>query len=486
MIRPIVALVLLALLSVAHAQPRPAAPPPAPTKLEIELGALSDVDQLRQMVVGFNGSKDWTSEAAVWRRLSELRPHIGQIKVEMAAAYARQGLRSQSYTALLELQTQGYGMKIGEDSRFEAVADTRAWEYIVESLETNLTPFGEGEVRYTLPKQDLLIESLAWDASAKQLLVGSIREGAVYRVAADGALRPFVKASEENGLWAVMDLAVDAERNVLWVASTAVPHFKGYQPESDLGRAGVFKFDLKTGAFLKSYLSPALVGGAFFMSNLALGPDGVVYAADGINNAVYMVRDDNLQRVFHATTLTGIRGMTVSGDGRVLYFADAERGVFGYDLAAGKPFDVAVPKTLALAGIEGLVWWQDSLIAVQSGMQPARVMRLLLAPGGRSFTGAKPLAAGRPEFGTPTLATLAGDRLLFIANGQKHAYDRFGLPRRSDAIESTRVFEVSANFASDVAGSIPTGRPGKIPAPVSSHQAPKFMQRDPATEPTGD
>ena len=485
MIRTIFLLALLAAAPLTQAQLRQGPPPPAPTALEVELAATSDVEALRERVVAARTANDLLAEAAVWRRLSELRPHVGQIKVELAAAYAKQGLKSQAYTALLELQTQGYGMQIGDDPRFAQVATTRAWEYIVSSLQTNLSPFGEPALTYTLPKQDLLLESLSWDPSRKQLLVGSIREGEVYRVSATGDLHSLVKADANNGMWAVMDLLVDAKRNVLWIASTAVPHFKGYKPEKDLGRAGVFKFDLNSGAFLKSYLSPSVLGSAFFMSTLALAPDGTVFAADGVNNAVYMVRDDQLRRVFHATTLSSIRGMTVSGNGNVLYFADSERGIFGYDLNAGKPFDVLVPKTLALAGIDGLVWWQDSLLAVQNGMQPTRVMRLLLAPDGRSFTGAKPLAAGHAEFSMPTLATLEGDRLLFIANGQKHQYDRFGLPRKSDAIEATRIYAVAADFASDLAGSMPTAQP-QPSAPLPGNQPPRMLQSQPAPKPTGE
>ncbi len=459
----------------ASAQANAEAPPDARTPLEKQLAEIRDVDQLKQMAAAFRGKQEFLSEAATWRRLSELRPHIGQIKVEMAAAYAQLADRSPAYNALLGLQTQGYGMQLSDDPRFAKVADTQAWDYITDALKQNLTPFGEGKVAYTLPKQDLLIESLAWDSSRKQLLVGSIRDGAVYRVGADGALTALVKADAKNGMWGVMDVAVDAKRNVLWVASTAVPHFKGYKPERDLGRAGVFKFDLKSGAFLKSYLSPTVVGGAFSMTTLALAPDGVIYAADGVNNAVYQVRDDQLRRVFHATTLTGIRGISATADGRTLYFADQERGILGYDLASGKPFDVGVPPHLALAGVEGLIVWKDSLLVVQNGMQPARVMRLLLAADGRSITGVKPLAAGQPEFGLPTLATLTEDRLLFIANSQKNEYDRFGLLRKADALQATRIFSVDPNFASDLAGSKPTGNepPALLKRPVVEPPAKK-------------
>ena len=428
--------------------------------LDDRLATIRDIDELRAELATFTAAGDVSSQSAVWKRLAELRPHLGQLKLELAATYAQQDMKSAAYTTLLELHTQGYGFDLGSDKRFTKVATTPAWEYIEDALKTSLEPFGTGEVAATLPKQDLLIESVAWDPTRKSLLVGGLREGAVYQVGKGGALTTLVEADADNGLWAVMDLVVDDERGVLWVASTALPHFKGYRPEQDLGRAGVFKFDLETGKFLKSYLSPSLLGQSFFMTALALAPDGTVYAADGVNNAVYMVREDQLKRVFHAGTLTSIRAMTVSGDGRILYFSDVELGIIGYDLATGKPFDVGVTKQMALAGIDGLVWWNGSLLAVQNGMTPSRVVRLLLAPDGRSFTGLMPLAAGQPEFGAPTQATIAGDQIYFIANSQKNLYDRFGLLKDADQLQAIRIYAADAGFNSDVAGTVPTGQPG--------------------------
>lgn len=421
------------------------APPPA-SELDQKLAGENDVETLQSLLGPFRVKGDLASEASVWKRLTQLRPHLGQYKYELAAAYAQQDEKTLAYNALLELQAQGYAFDAGNDPRFKPVATTEAWTYIVQALDANRKPFGDGKVVHTLPADDLLLESLAWDPKRKQLMVGSAREGRVYLLDKAGKLSPLVTANAENGLWSVFDLVVDAERGVLWVASTAVPHFRNYKAETDLGRAGIFKFDLKTGKFLKRFLSPTVIGQSFFMSTLALAPDGTVFAADGVNNAVYMVRDDQLKRVFHAPILGSVRGLAVSGDGNTLYFADYERGLFGYDLKADKPFEVLVPKNLALGGIEGLFWRNNALIAVQNGMEPRRVMRLGLAPDGRSIAAVHPLEAGKPDLSMPTQGTLAGDGIYLIGNSQKLKYDRFGLPRDRSKLEGTKVYRISADF----------------------------------------
>jgi hypothetical protein len=446
MIRLVLALLLVLPMLPATAQQLLTGPAPAATELDRKLAAETDVATLQALVVQFRAQGDFVSEASAWKRLTQLRPHLGAYKYELAAAYARQDEKSLAYTALLELQSQGYAYDPRPDQRFEPVTTTRVWEHVLKGFDANREPFGDGQVVHTLPAEDLLIESLAWDPKRKQLLAGSAREGKVYLLDAKGKMTPLVSASKENGLWAVFDLAVDAERGVLWVASTAVPHFKGYKADSDLGRAGVFKFDLKTGKFLKSYLSPTVLGQSFFMSTLALAPDGTVFAADGVNNAVYSIRDDQLRRLFHNERLGGIRGLAVSGDGGVLYFADHERGLFGYDLKSGKPFEVGVPKNLALGGIEGLFWWDGNLLAVQNGMTPRRVMRFKLDPTGRFIATVQPIEANKPELSLPTQGVLAGDALYLIGNSQKNQYDRFGLPRDRSKLEGARIYRIAADW----------------------------------------
>jgi len=435
----------------------PAAKPSATAEIAQKIEQIESAATAEQVARRFHARGDLANETLAWARAVKLRPHLGRYKVELAAAYAQQDMKSEAYNALVELQAQGYAYQLKDDPRFKKVSTTELWAYLLKVLDANREPFGAGKVAYTLPKTNELIESLAWDASRKQLLVGSAREGKVFRVAPDGKLTALAVADKDNGMWAVFDLVVDAKRGVLWVASTAVPHFSGYNAETDLGRAGVFKFDLKSGKFLKKFLSPSIAGQAFFLSTLALGKDGEVYAADGVNNAVYQVRDDQFHRLFHAPRLGSIRGMAVSGDGKTLFIGDHERGLIGYDLGTGKPFDIGVPKTLALGGIDGVAWWDGHLVVVQNEMQPARVMRLKLADDRRSIVAVDPMVANQPELSLPTLGTLADNTFYFIANSQKGNYDRFGLANDKNKLEGTRIYQVDVKVATAKApNAIPT------------------------------
>jgi len=434
-------LVLLLLFSVSALAQAPAGAPPRPSlaDLERDVAAADDVVELMALARQMHGPQNADPRAIVLRRLVQLRPHIGTLQYELAAAYAERDRKTDAYNTLMTMQAHGYAMNPSDDPRFGLVATTPAWHHIIDTIRHNGEPFGTGEVRWRLPAEDLLIESVAWDGKRKQLLVGGAREGAVYTVDAAGKLSTLVKSDAENGLWAVFDIAVDQARGSLWVASTAVPHFKGYDPEKHLGRAGIFEFDLASGKLRKSYLSPVIPGGSFFMSVITVGPKGEVYAADGVNNAVYTVRDGGLKRVFHAPGLSSIRGLAVSADSSILYVADHQAGIIGFDLASNQPIELRGPPNLALGGLEGIAEWKGHLIAVQSDMEPRRVLRLKLDDSGRIITEAQILQSNRPEMELPTLVATNADTAFLIANSQKNNYDRFGLLRDPSRLKGTAI-----------------------------------------------
>jgi sugar lactone lactonase YvrE len=311
-----------------------------------------------------------------------------------------------------------------------------------------MQPFGEGKVAFALPKGDYLFESLAYDPKRKQFLAGSVREGKIYRVGKDGKLEEFIAPGADNGLWSVYAMAVDADADALYVASTSSVYFKGFKQE-DFGKAGVFKFKLSTGKLLNKYLlepdnQPRT------LSTIAIGKGGQVFAADGLRNIIYRLDGGTLKVMVENPKLTSIRGLAVSGDGKRLYFADYSLGVFGIDLAAGKGFDIGYSADkLVLGGIDGMYWYDDALVVIENGMSPRRVMRLHLDKDGHRVDRAMPLDAANPAFGLPTYGTIDGESLYFIANSQKNAYDTYGVLKDASKLDDVKVFKSDLRFAWD-------------------------------------
>jgi hypothetical protein len=77
-----------------------------------------------------------------------------------------------------------------------------------------------------------------------------------------------------------------------------------------------------------------------------------------------------------------------------------------------------VPPDLSLNGIDGLVLHERSLIAIQNGIIPHRVVRLDLAPGGLAIAKASILEMNHPDFDEPTLGVVVDGALYFSADSQ--------------------------------------------------------------------
>ncbi|UXI67477.1 hypothetical protein [Tahibacter amnicola] len=425
---------------------------------EQEIKSSSNREALGQLAGLYNG-KD--VERFIWtlERLVELTPNSGELRMQLAGLYAALEDKSKVYDILIRMQAQGFAYDLAKDPRFEKAHGTQVWDYLVKNFEANARPFGEGSVAFELPKGDHLYETLAWDPVRKKFLVGSARDGAVVIADDKGQVTEFIKPDAASGLWSVLDLKVDAENDALWVASAGLRLFKGYNADV-VGRAQVLKYKLSTGKLLATYAPEDGNKGHIFTA-LAVAKGGRVYVADGSLKEIYAVEGDKLKRIAGNQRLSGIRGLAVTDDGKTLYFADPSLGIFGIDLASSKPFAVVhSPERLVVGGIDGMYWYDGCLVIIQRDMVPRRVMRLKLTPDGQKITAVMPLQANHAAFTSPSVGTVAGNSLYFVANSQKALYDSHGVLRDEKLLEPVRIFKNDLRFAWDQPG-IPGG-----PAPI--------------------
>ncbi len=445
------ALIMVLALAAPHARAQALLTPPPPPKSELErkLDAIQSVPQILAMGAKFASEDKWREYAFAMKRILDLRPQAANIRLELAAAYAMQDMKSECYDILVRMQSAGFGYDIGADERFEKVHGTGVWDYLVEGFKTNAKATGDGKVAFTTPAQDLLIESVAFDKARGKFLVGSVRTGEVMIADGQGALTPFIAPNAENGLLGVFDLAVDAPHDALWIASAGIPHVK-HAKAADYGRGGLWKFKLSTGAFQGKWLVDT-DGRNHLPASVTVNPQGQVFIADHVTGQIWTTAGDKLRVVVQNPKLTSVRAIAASDDGKYLYFAEYELGLFGLDLKTGRAFDVLVDPRASVFGLESLYWYKGGLAGVQTGIVPRRSVRLLLSEDGRMVRRAQPLDANRPDFGSPTRGALVGDTLYFVANSQKGGYDGYGVPRDASKLQGARVFASNLKVGDDSA-----------------------------------
>ncbi|MCB1642978.1 MAG: hypothetical protein KDI37_14720, partial [Xanthomonadales bacterium] len=166
------ALAVLLFNTHVHAQALDAPPPPLPTDTELELARIDNVAELMGRARQYYEDKDWRRYTYVLERLTRIRPYNGGFQFKLAQAYAMQDMKTPAYDLLLKMQQQGLSYDPSTvPEAFEPVSSTQVYSYIVDALQRNAAPFGEGSVAMTLGGDVELIESLAWDAGRGQLLV---------------------------------------------------------------------------------------------------------------------------------------------------------------------------------------------------------------------------------------------------------------------------------------------------------------------------
>ncbi|HSN01554.1 MAG TPA: hypothetical protein VLS52_11150 [Rudaea sp.] len=421
----------------------------------------------------------------VLKRVGELSPNSGELKLQLALAYAKIDDKPHAYDTLIRMQTQGFGYNIADDKRFEPIHGTKVWDYLVANLNVNARQFGEGKTAFTLPKGDYLYDALAWDGKRGELLVGSARDGAIRRIDAHGKLADLIKPDAANGLWGVDALGVDAARGKLYASSSSTAIFQGFSGDN-AGKAGIFEFDLASGKFLHKYLFDGSAG-THRLTAVVVARDGKVYAADAARRQIFKLEDGKLRDIVNNPKLASFSALAVSGDGRTLYLADYALGIFGYDLATGKAFEVAYdPSRLVLGGIVSMHWYDGTLAIVEDGMVPKRIMRLQLDKDGRKITSAMPLDVAHPEFAALGASTIAGDKLYTITDLQFRLYDDHGVLTDADKLAPTMIFRSNLRFAwgqSGVSGGGPSeiapekaGKPRKLDPRPGLHAPDKNAQ----------
>src|SRR5262245_21714864 len=273
------------------------------------------------------------------------------------------------------------------------------------------------EVAITIKEKDLIPEGIAWDPKGSTMYVSSLQKNKIVAVAADGAAKDFT-TTQQDGLWDVLGLRVDVERRILWAMSAGDMKFK-----EEKGLSGVFKYDLTTGKLIKKYL-PADGKSNHLFNDAALSPRGDLYLTDSLAGSILWIPldKDELQPFLGPDILRYPNGIAITPDGKTLFVAH-ETGIAVIDTSTKDLHDIRTQTGVPLLGIDGLYFHKGSLVAIQNGVGPGRVMRFYLSKGWDRVEKAETIDADNPLFHIPTTGALAGDTFYYLANSQLDSFN---------------------------------------------------------------
>lgn len=299
-------------------------------------------------------------------------------------------------------------------------------------------PINHSHIAFTLPNKRLLAENVAYDLVTASFFVGSTHFGNVSRRRADGSISEFIPTGRD-GMWMVIGMKVDAQRRLLWVNSSAGSNFVGFKP-ADAGHAALFSYDLASGKLTKK-LVPSDSGSDFF-NDLVVLRDGSVFVTDMAAGAIYRCAPGAMQieRWVNLARASSPNGIAIDGDERYLYVA-VEGGINRIEIASSAVESVTSDWRVDARDIDGLYWYDGSLVAIQGG-RLNRVQRFRLSNDGVSIVGADVLEANHPMFMNPTTGVIVGRALFLVANSQFDSFLPDGTLFPDDRLFETVILRV--------------------------------------------
>ncbi len=347
-------------------------------------------------------------------------PQNPMLHYALASRALAVGDRALSLAQLRETLRLGSGFLPPRDLGLRALNDDPAYEAIRSEMESVLPRVNEDALRaFTLTDKTFLPEGIAYDASSRRFFIGSTVQKKIFAVDANGNTSTFV---QDDTLDSLLGLAVERKTNRLLVIST-----NGFI-EKDLTKRRnlIVAYDLAQAKEVER----VRIADALQLNDIALLPDGSWAVSDTQAHRVWFIAGSTGSRSIRALTpagaTRGANGIAVSNDGDYVYVG-AVRALLRVRVLDGLVETVRMPARESLAAIDGLVFHQGSLLAIQNSTNPGRVVRATLASDGLSVTNVETiLSHHHVDVAEPTTLAVVEDDAYVLATTNVTAIDERG------------------------------------------------------------
>lgn len=365
--------------------------------------------------------KDFGSFLKLTKELDSLRPSHPTYTYNLACAFALNGKTDEAIATLKKCVMMNNAVAFEQETDLESIKNTAQYASLIV-LQSELNNPVISSVRTTfLSERDLHPEGLLYLRKSKQWLATSIRNRKIvnFDIASGKCTDWFTDAD----LFAVLSIKADADEKILWVSSSAMPEMKGYNSNLE-GKSEVLKIDIKT----KKILQRFTLEGNHVLGDLIVDKDGNVFVSDSGEATIFKISNDKLEVwIDLKKEAFNLQGLTFNDKQSELFIADYLKGILRINV--NNPTNrnwLKFPEGTTIKGIDGLLWYKKSLIAIHNGVKPIRILQYFLNDG-NEIVNAKVLDNNRPEFNEPALGTLVKRKFYFFANAPWKAYDKDGV-----------------------------------------------------------
>jgi hypothetical protein len=358
--------------------------------------------------------KDFVSSLRLFRKAYALRPYHPGLIYNVAALEARAGSPDSALAFLDRIVAMKLYFPPQDDADFEALQSDPRFIETVAAINRNNEPVIRSQLITRVAESDLLTEGIAFVPYSGSFFVGSIYRRKVVRVEQNGHLSDFLRYPEDH-LFGVFGMAVSADNQYLWLCTSDIEQISDRKtPEH--GKAAVVVCDLDSASRIKRFEPADTLD--HILGDLVLAGPTQAYVSDSRTNVISRISlaEDGFETVAGPGYFGSLQGIATADNN--LFAADYAQGIFRVDLTNKEVSEVKHGENICLLGIDGLYFYENSLIAIQNGVRPHRIIRLFLDDGGNSIIRFQVLESNNPLFDEPTLGTLFENDFYFIANSQ--------------------------------------------------------------------
>ena len=336
------------------------------------------------------------SSPTTWLNLARGRVHLKQTENALSAMQTFADMQ-QSADILLT------------SPEFAAVRELPNFAVLRDSMRANETPVSTAVPAFALVESGLVAEDIDYDPRGRRFYVSSILKGKILAVDRKGRAVDFVKAPDP---WPMIAVKIDTRRRLLWTTEVALQGFASIA-KSDWGKSAVLCYDLDKGKLLVRVDVPS--GSA--LGDMVLLPNGDPLLSDGAGGGLYLLHREtrSLERI-DAGDFISPQTAALHPDGKHLFVPDYLRGIGIFDLSTRKVAWMDMQKKYALNGIDGLYFRRSSLVLIQNGTSPERVVELKLDSTLSRVTSEQVIERATKTLGDPTHGVWVGGEFYYIAN----------------------------------------------------------------------
>jgi hypothetical protein len=294
------------------------------------------------------------------------------------------------------------------DPVFSALREKKEFKEIIEIMKISDKPIHKSQIAFTVKDKKLGTEGITYDPVEKIFYLGS--DYKIVKVDQLGNSINFTKEGRQDGLGWVNGIHVDSVRRTLWACSN----------EENRVRVEIFKYNLSSGKLIKKYTLPS-DGNQHMFNDLVIHSNGDVYITDTLDGAIYMISSspDKLELFLRYKLFTGLNGITLSGDGRVIFVADDGFGIYKIDIKTKSIARLTHGQDFNTYGIDGLYFANNYLYAVHN-LLLCQVSRFSLNKDATHIESCEIFEKNTPNLRNPTTGVIVDDYFYFIANSRSN------------------------------------------------------------------